>query len=857
MATTNTSKVPLGTVLEGKFRITREIGRGGMAAVYEAENIDIGKRVAVKILAAELITSRVVRERFIREARAAASIRSPYICDVYDSGMYEDRPFLVMELLEGESLYDMMTRVRQLDAQTTLRVATHTARGLAKAHEANIVHRDLKPENIFLTTDEEGHLLAKIVDFGLAKFYESTGADAQSVRLTREGALFGTPAYMSPEQAKGQGEVDHRADLWALGCIVYECLTGQTVWSVEQGVAMILAQIANSPLPKPSKLRPDLPPTFERWFERALNRDPTRRFQTAKEFAETLQEALYPKEGEQRAPVVSADPEAENESGVSSDRTAVTARAESPSGADPNSPLPGAREPMVLASESTTPRSSLRAVSVLMVLAAATLGGYATWLYLLHPPGKSLDRPATASPARTSPSSRVTAKKAPKTEAPTAMAEVEDEAYAKKIGEAQALLLTEPGRAVDAFRAAFQDGAKPAARSLLSHASVAVEEASKCKVTGVSRPRPFQLDLPVSRPSIAYTSRGAIFSWVDNHQDPRRRQAFTVLLDSALRRVSAPISVTPEAQNVRQYQLLQAGDKLALIYWDDGREPGVYARLLDADGKIDTSLRKLSSARKGDYSPALAAGPNGDFWAVWEEEFENSVSDVVARHLKPDLEPLGPTTRLTALKAPSGPARQPRTPAVFVEANQLQIAFARDLGGQRIQMMLQTIALNDPELSTGVPRKLAKGQKPEKGDEAVGTLKALSSPGARNTPPHVTCGDEGCFVAWDEDKVGGFVAFVDRERGPLWHRTFAGKGAGPALARDERSAVVAWFEGARLKLAPVTRDGVGAASVVSRVSGIQPAPDIVRGAKPGEWYVAFRDYEAAHLEVFAVRAECP
>ncbi|MGC4089107.1 MAG: serine/threonine-protein kinase [Polyangiaceae bacterium] len=144
MATTNTSKVPLGTVLEGKFRITREIGRGGMAAVYEAENVDIGKRVAVKILAAELITSRVVRERFIREARAAASIRSPYICDVYDSGMYDDRPFLVMELLEGESLYDMMTRVRQLDPQTTLRVATHTARGLSKAHDANIVHRDLE-----------------------------------------------------------------------------------------------------------------------------------------------------------------------------------------------------------------------------------------------------------------------------------------------------------------------------------------------------------------------------------------------------------------------------------------------------------------------------------------------------------------------------------------------------------------------------------------------------------------------------------------------------------------------------------------------------------------------------------------
>src|SRR5690349_24157528 len=132
------------TLLDGKFRVTREIGRGGMAAVYEAENVDIGKRVAVKVLAAELVSSRTVTERFLREARAAAAIRSPYICDVYDVGTFEDRPFLVMELLEGESLYDMMTRVRKIDVEATLRIATHTARGLSKAHESSVVHRDLK-----------------------------------------------------------------------------------------------------------------------------------------------------------------------------------------------------------------------------------------------------------------------------------------------------------------------------------------------------------------------------------------------------------------------------------------------------------------------------------------------------------------------------------------------------------------------------------------------------------------------------------------------------------------------------------------------------------------------------------------
>src|SRR4249920_2593690 len=203
MAPSNTSKIPLGTVLVEKYRLSREIGRGGMAAVYEAENVHIGKRVAVKVLAAELTASTIVVERFLREARAAAAISSPYICDVYDSGKLEDgRPFLVLELLEGESLYERMTRVRQIDVPTTVRMVNQVARGLTKAHAAGIVHRDLKPENIFLTVDEEGELLSKILDFGLAKFYMPLDDGGPQARLTREGAVFGTPAYMSPEQVK-------------------------------------------------------------------------------------------------------------------------------------------------------------------------------------------------------------------------------------------------------------------------------------------------------------------------------------------------------------------------------------------------------------------------------------------------------------------------------------------------------------------------------------------------------------------------------------------------------------------------------------------------------------------------------
>ena len=143
-------------------------------------------------------------------------MKSPYIVEVYDSGRLEDgRPFIAMELLEGESLYDRMARVRLIDPRTTVHVISQVAKGLTKAHAANIVHRDLKPENIHLCNLEDGEEIAKILDFGLAKFYAPVKTDEKTARLTREGAVFGTPAYMSPEQVKGQGSVDHRADLWA------------------------------------------------------------------------------------------------------------------------------------------------------------------------------------------------------------------------------------------------------------------------------------------------------------------------------------------------------------------------------------------------------------------------------------------------------------------------------------------------------------------------------------------------------------------------------------------------------------------------------------------------------------------
>ena len=862
MVTQNQSKVPDGTLLEGKFRVTREIGRGGMAAVYEAENVDIGKRVAVKILAAELITSRIVRERFLREARAAAAVRSPYICDVYDSGMYEERPFLVMELLEGESLYDMLTRARQLDFETTLRISTHSARGLGKAHDSNIVHRDLKPENIFLTKDEEGNLLAKLVDFGLAKFYEQTsGPDQVSVRLTREGALFGTPAYMSPEQAKGKGEVDHRADLWALGCIVYECLTGQTVWSVDQGVAMILAQIASAPLPRPNKLRPDLPPTFETWFLKALERDPDKRFQTARELADALAKALVPATPAARSLSLSSDHEGMvvdelieksdrlprlDGSGSSSDGQPPTVRA-APGATAPVSPL--APQSQAAAAEA----SSGKAISILMFVALVCLGGYAAWLYVIHPPGKSAATTASAPKAGSSGNSST---KSAKSGAKSGDA-ADSDAFARLLFEAQDLLTNGSGKdALDSFKAAFAAGAQPPARSLLSQATVAVEEANgPCRVAALARPRPFDIAEPSSRPTLIKTERGILYGWVDTHVDPKRRQAHMVLLDNAMRRVSEPVPVTPEASSVRSVQLLSASSGAALLYWEDtGNGAGVYVRRLEADGRIAGPARRVSELKKGELHPTLTSF-DGGYWVIWEEDAARGRVDLMARLLDDKLEPKAKAVRLAQVASAPRNANTASSPDAVVSHGALQIVFSVDRGAEHHQIMLLRVPSNDAALTNGLV--IDKRKKPGGIDLNIGTLLPLSRANGKNTTPRIACLAKACAVVWDDDSGGAYAGYLEHDKTePLWHREFAPKGIRPTLVATADKTLVAWYEDSRLKLAELGRDGLGKASVLARVNGFQPEPDVTRGEKPGQWLVAFRDYESAHFEAFGLRAEC-
>jgi eukaryotic-like serine/threonine-protein kinase len=811
MSSADPHQVPTGTILEGKFRLTQEIGRGGMAAVYEAENVDIGKRVAVKILSSELITSRVVRERFMREARAAAAIHSPYICEVFDSGMFQERPFLVMELLLGESLYDHMSRVRQLKVGTVLRIMKHVTRGLDKAHQAGVVHRDLKPENIFLTQDEDGKLLAKIVDFGLAKFYESRdGAPDRNVRLTREGALFGTPAYMSPEQARGQGEVDHRADLWALGCITYECLTGTTVWDVQQGVAMILAQIARGQLPDPRERRPDLGPSFVAWFERALHPDLTQRFATASEFYQSLELAL-------------AD-------GSLASQNVSSVELLGPQSQGALSPLIAAAEPLPVAPESKA-RNPWRGVVALVGSAALVLGGYTLWLFA---PNDIRDGARGIFSASESPGVDENGARPAET-GPGADA----------IAEAQELLRKDQPKEALQLLAGARGESPHVALSLIAHAEVAVEPKGLCQLTGLGRPRPFGIVAPASRPQLALGAQGLLVAWSDTHENSARRNIHATLLDDALRRVGETRNISPEAHSAVSPLFGRAKGGLGLFYWDSGTAPGVYVRHISDDGRILSPPRRLSEQRKEKYFPGIVEGLNGEVWVLWSETGPTGNREIALLELDGELKPTRPPRLVTSHER--GDASEPRGQVV---GGELVLVYQVRFKNSDSEIHLRRLSL---ESLRAQPSPVEAGKQ---GAASGTSVLVRSSP--RQAEPDLSCSAEGCLVVWDDEASGGFAAYIPKAaRAPLWHNEFSAKAKRPTIShRASGEIAIAYYAGDRLMLQLATDTGLLEASVISKVSGFHPSPHLIAGPSPGEWFIAWRDYEAGHLEIFVARASC-
>lgn len=274
-----------GQIVGGRYRLVRPLGEGGMATVWAAEHLTMGNLVAVKIISTELLDCELAITRFSREARAAAQLRSPYVVQLFDHDVDPVvGPYIAMELLEGESLAERLEREHTLPPKNLCRILHQVSKGLMRAHAAGIVHRDIKPDNIFLAIDDDAEETAKILDFGVAK--ADSPFAVRSGNKTVAGALVGTLNYMSPEQAQGR-EVNHLTDLWALGVIAFECLVGKRPFEDEAPGAVVM-QICAHPMAVPSTLNPDVPPGFDAWFAQACNRDPSMRFSSSEELAQSL-----------------------------------------------------------------------------------------------------------------------------------------------------------------------------------------------------------------------------------------------------------------------------------------------------------------------------------------------------------------------------------------------------------------------------------------------------------------------------------------------------------------------------------------------------------------------------------------
>jgi len=379
----------------GSYRILSTLGEGGMGSVFLGEHVSIGRRAAIKVLRPEVAGNPEVVQRFFNEARAANLVAHPSIVAVYDHGQSpEAGAFLVMELLEGESLGSRLRRGGVLDPAELAYLLERAASPLAAAHARGIVHRDLKPDNLFLLPDPDhpGEERIKILDFGIAKLSEP---GTSGVR-TQTGTLLGTPYYMSPEQCHGARTVDHRTDVYALGVIAFEAVVGRVPF-LGEGFGVILAAHLHEPPPSPRSFRPELPEALERAILRALAKAPADRQRSVEELAQEVRAAAGAVRWRSLAP---PPREAAEEAAV----PATLAAGKDPRDAPPAAPAipPTAVRPSSEVASSPRPRRS-RSLFLFALVIVIALGGTTAALLLLRAPATSATTSAPPATTRTTP----------------------------------------------------------------------------------------------------------------------------------------------------------------------------------------------------------------------------------------------------------------------------------------------------------------------------------------------------------------------------------------------------------------------------------------------------------------------
>ena len=287
----------IGTTLDGKYQIQKLLGAGAMGQVFQAEHAATGRRVAVKVISSpDIVRDSTVVSRFQREARAAGAIDTQHITQVLDAGVdhASGLPFLVMEFLTGEDLQQLIKRIGPLSPELALRVVAQACLGLQKAHEAGVVHRDMKPANLFLAKRDAGEIIIKLLDFGIAKVKMDQAHDTESAGLTKTGSMLGSPLYMSPEQARGDVKhIDHRTDIWSMGVVLYQSLSGRTPYQHVTALGQLILAICSEWPQHIQEAAPWVPADVAGVVHRCLRHNPEERYQSANEMFQAIR-ALLP-----------------------------------------------------------------------------------------------------------------------------------------------------------------------------------------------------------------------------------------------------------------------------------------------------------------------------------------------------------------------------------------------------------------------------------------------------------------------------------------------------------------------------------------------------------------------------------
>lgn len=277
-----------GQLIADRYRIEERIGHGAMGAVWRALHVQLESPVAIKLLNASISAHPEMLERFLREARSAAAVRSSHVVQIFDYGVDQAMPFIAMELLVGEPLDARLDARGVLSPPELDKIFTEVAWAVGNAHDLGVVHRDIKPANIFIAREGE-HEVTKVLDFGIAKLIDRR-LEAPVGAGTHTGMILGTPSYMSPEQARGERQVDTRSDLWSLAVLAFECLTGRQPFE-SSSLGDLLVKLCTAEPLRPSAVAA-VPPAFDAWFLRGVNKDPAARFASAAEMANELHALL-------------------------------------------------------------------------------------------------------------------------------------------------------------------------------------------------------------------------------------------------------------------------------------------------------------------------------------------------------------------------------------------------------------------------------------------------------------------------------------------------------------------------------------------------------------------------------------